>query len=373
MQSVQFSSCVFMFVSVLSFCLAVHNISYVDPISSPSYYMILMSALGLFQTRATPETLLFTNRDPMAEGLYKVDGETYERCWNKTVLASTDNLSTGTYKISPACNNLMEQVLHLNTTEEVLTALDRIAIGTQTLTSRLVLLKIVTALSSQEPQEFLFCLKSLKLTVQSFYRLLHLVHAGRISGAPSDSLHISASSFPHCSTDTLNSLSATIAAMILDEGTSAVDDLMQSCSRDLYAVAVGGAQLSERLAGPINTDSSDVAIISNPNFQVSQTLIETLAKSASKLVGFSHGVVSVTNALAACLFSYKLQGFHKLWALEQLVKILTATRGNTTLVHTAAVRGDHCGFTEHPCSKFIMRFGMQSLILHSVLGCNLKL
>lgn len=322
-----------------------------DPMSSSSYYKTLLLALGLFQVKHTPQTLDFTVHDPMAEGLCKVAVKTVGRAIEKG--SCVECHSAGLYKISPACEELVDQVFNLNSTEEVLEALNRIATATQTLTSRLILLTVIAGLCHEEPKSVLFNLKSLELLkVESFCRLLRLVHAGRVSGTPGESLHVPSSSFLHSSVKALDCLSDAIAAMIVDEGTSSADDLMQSCSRDLFAAAVGGAKLSERWTGLVSPhgDKSDVSIMANPNFEVTQSLVQIVANSVSKLALFSHGLVWLVDALAACLFSSKLQSSHKLWALEQLVKILAATSDvpgtTTTSSSSAVVRGDH-----HPSSR----------------------
>ena len=343
------------------FCLifpVVCDVSNADPMCSPSCYKMLLSALGLLHGKRIPQRLECSNRDPLGEGLYKVDIKV-EGSGLAHMLASAENDSTGIYKISPASRNLKDQVFDLNTTEEILAALDRIVNGIQTLTSRLVLLTVLARLSSQEPTNFLSNLRSLDLlSIQSLCRLLRLVHAGRIGGMPCDSLHISTSSLQHHSAMALDSLSDAIAALIMDERTSAADDLMRNCSRDLFTAAVGGAKLSERWMGLDSPygDKSDLAVMCSPNFEVSQRLVQILAKSASKLAVFSCGLMWVADGLAACLFSSKLQNSHKLWALEQLVKILAATHNVTTSTNSTVtvVCGDHSQSSQPPGTYTIM-------------------
>lgn len=307
-----------------------------DSQSSSSYYKMLLSALGLFQDKQTPQKHEFTGRDPMAEQLYKVDTRPDENGKGKASASIEGRSNTGRYKISPACKKIVDQVFNLKSTDEILASLDRITTGTQTLVSRLVLLTVIAGLSCPN-------LRSLDLlSVQSFCRLLRLVHAGRVNGMPGDTLQVPTSSIHQHSVKALDCLGDAITAMITDEGASAADDLMQSCSRDLFAAAVCGAKLSERWTGPANfsRDQSDVTIMSNPNFEVSQILVQILAKSVTKLTGCSHGLVSVVDALAACLFSSKLQSSHRHWALEQLVKIL-AVCSNVSTTSTADVdQGD---------------------------------
>ena len=65
-------------------------------------------------------------------------------------------------------------------------------------------------------------------------------------------------------------------------------------------------------------------ILRNPNFFISMNLVQTLAKiMGSSLYKCESGgnVAQMVDALAACLFSAKLEAAHRFWALKQLLKV----------------------------------------------------
>ena len=140
--------------------------------------------------------------------------------------------------------------------------------------------------------------------------------------------------------DCLSSALTTVVTNSLESGSQ----LMQACSRDLLAAAVGGAKLLQnprrRRRRLLDHDSnkkeedeyedknekSDLAVLSNPNFSVTQSLVETMAEAAGKaLFADDTGVLLMTDALAACLFSPKLESNYRFWALEQLLKVFASS------------------------------------------------
>ena len=83
-----------------------------------------------------------------------------------------------------------------------------------------------------------------------------------------------------------------------------------------------------------NNKDSDLAVLGNLSLKVSQRLVKILAKSAAKLVSNDSlvgGVVLMMDALTACLFSQKLEPEHRLWAMQQLVKIFAVTSANEVI------------------------------------------
>ena len=296
-------------------------------LSSASYYKILLSALGIFQSnQKSPHKYEFAGRDPMGEQLYKINASAEGK--ETTSPSFAELYATGKYRISESCRGVIEQAVSLKSTSEVLAALSRVVSATQNLASRLILLTVLARLSSLENKEFLTVLKSLgMLDIQMYCNLLRLVHAGRLGGVPSTFLTIPSSTHQH-SMKALDTLSNAIVAMITNEETSAAMDLMHCCSKDLFTAAVGGAHLGDQCGGSLGStrDKSDLDIMYSPNFEVTKTLVQTLTKSASRLTWCWHGMLKVVDGLAACIYSSKLQKLQRLWVLDQLVKILAAYR-----------------------------------------------
>lgn len=247
------------------------------------------------------------------------------------------------FKISALCNDVMSQVQTLKSMEENLAALNRVVGGVQTLVARHVTLMLIASITVQNSSQLLSALKELGiLDLRSLVRLLRLVDDGRINGTPSEMFIISTPSnlYP---LPALQCLSDAISTVVTEGAPSAGMELMQSCSRDLLTAAVGGAELIRQAGRRLRKRwhstgddddvdvSDDLSTLVSPNFKVSQRLVRILAKSSGKLVGTEEhlsGVVHMMDALAACLFSTKLEAKHRLWALQQLMKIFVATNGN---------------------------------------------
>ena len=81
---------------------------------------------------------------------------------------------------------------------------------------------------------------------------------------------------------------------MVSESAAAGDQLMQACSRDLLAAAVGGAELLQKnprrggrrhreRAEREKGEKSDVSVLTNPSFSVSQSLVQTMAEATGKV------------------------------------------------------------------------------------------
>ncbi len=336
-------------------CIYVHtyvvpDITFSGVDDSPHLLKPLLSALGISQGQPMPQRFEFTAADPMGEGPYRLNGEdALMRQDDSSVRVSADP-STGHFKISPSCSKLMNQAQKLKSMEENMAALNRITAGTRTLVARHIIMMLVSNLSTLPSKVLTSTLRNLGLlNIRSLVQLLRLVDSGRICQTPGEFSFsaVEASLYP---VPALQSLGDVIAAVVSDEteGVSTGLHLMQSCSRDLLTAAVGGAELIQqawrdqvrhhRTQAYLDKDStSDVAILANPNFKVTQRLVKILAKSAGKLVSSAAhvgGVVQVMNALAACLFSSKLHAQHRFWALQQLAKVFAVTGAGDVLCNS---------------------------------------
>ena len=270
----------------------------------------------------------------MGEQLFKREDSLSVEDSDSTEKSYTMTAFSDFYKISDSCDNLMNQVQKLKSVEEKMSALQRLTVGVQVLIARHVTLMLVANLSVQTSKSALSALRSLELLdVQSLVRLLRLVDAGRINNTPGSCFAIALPSSLH-PLPALHCLSAAIASVVEGSSSSSAGlQLLRSCSRDLLTAAVGGADFVQQVGQgrrypPEDKDGkSDVVVLANPNFKVSQRLVAVLAKSAGKLRSGSHmaGVVQLMDALTACLFSSKLEPKHRYWALQQLAKIFAVT------------------------------------------------
>ena len=312
------------------------NLSGLD--CSPQSLKSLLSALGLSQKRPTPRRFEFTSTDPLGSSLCKTLPDLDETVGDQKDDAAPLTSDNSLYRMSSACNHIVDQALKLRSPNEHLDALSRVASATQTLVARRVTMLAIASLSTRSTQEFISGLRALDLIdIRLLVRLLRLVHAGRIDGTPGSNFTVSlpSSLLP---LQGLKCLGSAISTVIIENGSSAGSQLMQACSRDLLAAAVGGAELlhprvnrrrRQRRDRVDKSESitSDVSILSNPNFSVSQSLVQTMAESTGKIVdsNSSSAVLQMIDALAACLFSSKLEPEHRFWALEQILKVFAAT------------------------------------------------
>ena len=327
--------------------------------TSPQSLKSLLSALGLSQKKPAPQRFEFSSNDPLGLNACRTStsmqpgeggdgGEGGEGGGGVE-----EGVSSGVAKISQACEDIIQQVQKLKSIDENFTAVDRIASATQTLVARHLTMLAIATLSTQGTEKFLSSLKALNLLdVKSLVRLLRLVHAGRINGTPgqSFSLKTASSLLPVKGLECLSVAITTVVA----EHSSAGSQLMHACSRDLLAAAVGGAELLHRgnrrrrggggggggrrerprVEMERGDKKSDVSILSNPSFTVSQSLVQSLAGASGRLsfpegsVG-SEGMLQMVDALAACLFSSKLEPGHRFWALEQLLKVFSSSGGSS--------------------------------------------
>ena len=303
---------------------------------SPQSLKSLLSALGLSQKHPTPKRFEFTSPDPLGSSLCKSTTDIeHDDEDHKTDATPLTTVESDFYKMSSTCAEVVGQVQKLRNFREHLEALNRIASAMQTLVARRITMLAITSLSTKNTQVFVSGLQTLDLVdIKFLVRLLRLAHAGRIDGTPGSSFTISlpSSLIP---VHGLKCLGDAISTVITENGTSAGSQLMQACSRDLLAAAVGGTEVlrprssHRRRQRRERRDSfpSDVTVLSNPNFSVSRSLVQTLAESTGKIVDSksSAAVIQMVDALAACLFSSRLEAKHRFWALEQILKVFAVT------------------------------------------------
>lgn len=302
--------------------------------TSPQSLKSLLSALGLSQKQPTPRRFQFPSNDPLGEKLCTVtsEGEGVESGGGE---GGGEDQEASVIGMSSVCEDMVQQARKLRSLGENVSAMLRITEAAQAVIARQVTMLVIATLSTHGSVSFVDSLRTLGLVdVQSLVRLLRLVHAGRIDGSPGNSFSVTTHS-SLLPIKALDCLSSAISTVVTDSDTAG-SQLMQACSRDLLAAAVGGAGLLRRptLRGRRRRmerekdrhENSDVSVLSNPNFSVSQSLVQTMAEAAGKTVfSDSTGVLQMTDALAACLFSSKLQPEHRFWALEQLLKVFSAS------------------------------------------------
>lgn len=244
---------------------------------------------------------------------------------------------------SPLCSRTVAQAQDLCSPDECLVALHRVTTALQSLVARHVSMLVLCAISTYPLKEFLASLGMLKLDNPSFLiGLLRLVHAGRIVGASGGqfSIKLRSSLLPVLGIDCLcaaikaiSSLESTTAlagpqSTVMSPQTPGSHRFVQACCQDLVAAAVGGAEMlmmrgqcGKSLSKTV--DVTDVSILSCPNFSVSQSLVQGMIDAATTTCLGSGEVVCLTDALAACVISSKLQCEHRLWALKQMLRLLS--------------------------------------------------
>ena len=304
----------------------------------------LLAALGLSQTNPSPRLHKFNEPDPMGEAWCRRDRE-YGELFGGAPEGSAGGgggedeelVDESVLKISLQCEELVSQAIKLQNVDETLSSLHRLTGTVQTQVARKITMLVIASLSTDNTLNFIDHLRSLGLVnILSLVRLLRLVHAGRIDGTPGRlfGVRTPSSLLPIKGLDCLSSALTTVVTDSLQAGSQ----LMQACSRDLLAAAVGGAKLlqkprrrrrrhrnrDEETIDP--NEKSDLAVLSNPSFAVTQSLVQTMAEAAGKaLFADDTGVLLMTDALAACLFSSKLESQYRYWALEQLLKVFASS------------------------------------------------
>ena len=307
----------------------------------------LLSALGLSQNNPTPRLHKFTEPDPMGE-VWCRRGHEYAEFFGATPdgtlvgVGDEQLVDESILRISPQCEELVSQAIKLQGIDETLSSLARLTSAVQTLVARKITMLLLASLSTDPTLDSFEHLHSLGLVnVLSLVRLLRLVHAGRIDGTPGQSFGVRTPSslLPIKGLECISSALTAVVANSLEAGSQ----LMQACSRDLLTAAVGGAKLlqkphrrrrrrrnhgnSEFEDEPIDpNEKSDLSVLANPNFSVTQSLVQTMAEAAGKAVfADDTGVMLMTDALAACLFSPKLESNYRFWALEQLLRVFATS------------------------------------------------
>lgn len=310
--------------------------------TTPESLHSLLLALGLSQNNPTPPLHKFPDADPMGEGMCRNDREyreLFENIGGIIIRREEELEDDSVMSISKECEDLVSQAIKLQNMEETLTSLLRLTGAIQTLVARRITMLVIASLSTDSSLNFVEIMRSLGLAnILYLVRLLRLVHAGRIDGTPGKLFGVSTPS-SLLPIKGLDCLSSAITCVVTDS-LKAGSQLMQSCSHDLLAAAVGGTKLlqrprkqwqesqkkKEKEVTDEPREKSDVAVLLNPSFFVTQSLVQTMAEAAGKaLFSGDAGVLLMTDALAACLFSSKLESHYRFWALEQLLKVFATS------------------------------------------------
>lgn len=302
-----------------SLCTVDVDINFVGLDSSPESMRSLLFALGLSEQLPAPRTYPFPgDHDPL--GLGTVVNFPTDKASKKDAAVECVSIHS---PLSQPCRNLVDQAQRLATPSECREANDRVISAALTLTARQVILHMIAKLSLLEENELQKGIQAMGLTsVKNLVKLLRLVQANRIDGT----LEGHGSALDESDKEPAKCLGLAMSAVLSDGGDSAVQ-LMQASSRDLLAAAVGGADFISKNRQPSAASEpvvSDVTVLGNPNFFVSMNLVQTLAKIVgSSLYKCESGgnVAQMVDALAACLFSAKLEAAHRFWALKQLLKV----------------------------------------------------
>ena len=328
--------------------------SSVESVLSTSYFKTMQTALDHCQNLSVPYQYEYSSRDPMGEHLYKEKNENFEpvSLFNEQLYAS------GKYRICSKTQFTMKS----SSEETILESLAQTTSAAQILSSRLVVLTLIAKLSSLDPKTLLTTLKSIGIqNIQIFWVLLHLIHAGRLCGIAAPYLMVP-SPTQQDSVKVLDTLGDVIVSLITNKETSAAADLMQYCSKDLFVAAVKGAKLPEHLA-LFQWDSN---VMHHPNFKVTRYMVETITKSASNLTWCGLHLMEVVDGLVACVYSSKLGNSLRLWALDQMLKILASlSTWKSKAVSPNCLKGKHS--FNFSCKNLVFLFAIGRLMPSSAL------
>jgi WD40 repeat protein len=284
------------------------NLSGLDMSSSDSMNSLLL-ALGLSVSKPTPPTFKFSKANPMGGATPDITGDEEATKEHKP--------SEGhTHKLSPECINLVSQATALKNNKECIMASNRILTGVQTQVSRRLVLRLMTLLSQGDSTRRFQAMEGVRLdNVQYLIRLLRLVQGNKISYR--DNI------------DKMEGCIESAISTLASQGSESGTQLLQACSRDLLAAAVGGSHsLSKKDETSKAKMQGDLTVLCNPSFRVSKSLVETLTQTVGSIhTRSSHELSRMVDALAACLFSSKLELANRFWALKQLLKVFSTICG----------------------------------------------
>ena len=268
----------------------------------------LLAALKLNKKNPTLNVIKFMS-SPNQLGSFNAEGD-------ETVTSTPEGEP---YRVTDCGENLLGEAIALKTAEECLYALSQINISAQLIVARRVLVSVMSSLENK-PYDLL---SSLNLSeIQNYVRLLQLSAAGRF-GNPNTS---TASSTSMLSTTGSISFICKGIAKIISKSEEAAKKLIESCSRDLFILAVGGVSVLEQSkalkVGEAASKISELSILSNPPFSVTRYLVEIAVKSFEHFTSIGHNHFSVlADAFASCMYSTKLQRNEQAWATEQLLAL----------------------------------------------------
>jgi len=268
----------------------------------------LLAALKLNKKAPTLNVIKFMS-SPNQLGSFNAEGD-------ETITSAPEGEP---YRITVSGENLLDEAVALKTAEECLYALSQINISAQLIVARRVLVSVMSSLENK-PYDIL---SSLNLSeIQNYVRLLQLSAAGRFGN-------------PNTNTTSSNSMLTTSGnisfickgiAKIISKSEEAAKKLIESCSRDLFILAVGGVSVLEQSkavkVGEAAGKVSELSVLSNPPFSVTRYLVEIAVKSFEHFTSIGHNHFSVlADAFASCMYSTKLQRNEQAWATEQLLSL----------------------------------------------------
>lgn len=294
------------------------DIDFVGLDSSPESTSSLLFALGLSEHLPAPRTYQFPdNNDPL--GISTVTAVPATEVDDKNTTTEAVCMDS---PLSQRCHDLVEQAQKLATPSECQEANNRVISAALTLVARCVILHMIAKLSLLSADQMQRGLQAMGLTdIKNLVKLVRLVQANRIDGTSG----MQSPSLMNSDQSTIKCLGIAMTTVLSEGGDSSIQ-LMQACSRDLLAAAVGGAEFISKKQQPSTSNqlvASDLMVLCNPSFSVSMNLVQTLAKivGSSLYKCDSSNVAQMVDALAACLLSAKLETAHRFWALKQLLKV----------------------------------------------------
>ena len=303
----------------------------------------LLSTLGLTQQKQSLPLYQFISKDPL--GAKTVLREVEEKGKEEEEEKESDTRS-GLVGLSNECQSLVEQATRLKTHEECHCASDRLISATQTLMARQVILRVVQSLTLHSCEQLFQGLLSIGLAdIKKLIRLLRLLQGGRVAGLQNGLTKDKTGSVDSSKLFVDSLVSSITATLSFQDETGA--QLVQSCCRDLLAATVGGVDFLLKMKGHTHHQeseqpSSDVTVLCNPQFSITQSLVQTVINTVTTPEGAAGTVIRgrkaglLVDALAACVLSSKLEACHRLWALKQLLKIFATCTQKSKYTSNAA-------------------------------------
>ncbi|CAG0879900.1 unnamed protein product [Darwinula stevensoni] len=256
----------------------------------------LLPSLGLTERHPVPDPIVLKTSDPLGAS---------------RVIPTVGKVMTGCIEVASPAAKLGEQAALIKTPRQHQIALWRLARAQQILVSRNIVLRAVSILSvCTSPATLVENLDGTGMAdVQKLVRLMCLVARSYQDKKDKDTRS-------EDSLETqLKDLTKAIQALV-QLRPSSLPTLMNLCVQELTSMSTGGYGWGHQI---------------QPVFSVIQTLLDSISKRSAALmrssqVNADESILSLANALSACILSMRVAAPNKQWAAQTLIQTLKAGR-----------------------------------------------